>query len=135
MAPAAGRAGWRLAHRVGCGPDSATADKVFACGNGAGLGRSPRLCGCDGVVKCEAEGLDDAVRAVDCHAVVVVPFVTGDLRFVHFEAFGELPLGQPADNSQADQDLAEVRRLGALTTRIVRPNAVSRSAPAGAESL
>jgi hypothetical protein len=86
-------------------------------------------------VQCEAEGLDDAFRAVDCHAVVVVPFVTGDLRFVHFEAFGELPLGQPADNSQADQDLAEVRRLGALTTRIVRPNAVSRSAPAGAESL
>ena len=30
MALAAGRAGWRLAHRVGCGPDSATADKVFA---------------------------------------------------------------------------------------------------------
>ena len=83
----------------------------------------------------EPQGLDDAIRPVDRHAVVVVPFVTGDLRFVHFEAFGELPLGQPADNSQSDQDLAEVRRLGALTPRIVRPNAVCGSAPAGAESL
>jgi hypothetical protein len=86
-------------------------------------------------VQREAEGLGDVVRAVDCHAVVVVPFVTGDLRFVHFEAFDQLPLGQPADNSQSDQELAEVRRLGALTTRIVRPNAVCGPAPAGAESL
>ncbi len=46
----------------------------------------------------EPQGLDDPIRPVDRHAVVVVPVVAGDLRLVHSQACRQFSLRQPADN-------------------------------------
>lgn len=39
-----------------------------------------------------AEGFEDAIGSFNRDPVILVPFVTGNLRLVHLEPLGQLPL-------------------------------------------